>query len=250
MPDATQRRALRTIARALDDGPLTRPEAAERVSAAGIELNAQTRLHVVGLAVTSGLALLGPDRGAQSMLVRRQDWIGEPRPFDRDRALAELARRYLRAFGPATDRDMARWAGLGLRDVRSGLEAISREAEAVRVGDEEMLALGGGLPRLPRPNQVRMLGGFDTYLLGYDDRGFATGEEHRETASDGGGGIHPVIVRDGVVEGGWRVFRKGGGLQISFNDPDSVPAKMRAAIDAEIDDIVRFEGQAATLVDA
>jgi hypothetical protein len=244
MPHETQESALRTIARALDDGPLTRPEAVARVTDAGIALDAQTRLHVVGLAVSSGLALLGPDRGAQSMLVGRQDWIGKAPPFDRDRALAELARRYIRAFGPATDRDFARWSGLALRDVRAGLEAISTELERIRVGDEEMLVLRAGLPRLPRRNQVRLVGGFDTYLLGYKDRGFATGDEHRRTVSDGGGGIYPAIIRDGVVKGGWRISRKRERLEISFNDPGSIPREMRAAIDSEIADIVRFEGVA------
>jgi len=247
MPQGRQEKALGAIARALDNGPLTRPEAAARVADAGIALNAQTRLHVVGLAVTSGLALLGPDRGAQSMLVRREDWIGKPPPFDRDRALAELARRYVRAFGPATDRDFAYWSGLALRDVRAGLEAISAELEQVRVGEDDMVAVRSGLPRLPRADQVRMLGGFDTYLLGYKDRGFTTGERHRETVSDGGGGIYPVIVRDGVVEAGWRVYRKGGRLELAFNDPGSIPPQMREALDSEIADIARFEGTEVAL---
>ena len=41
------------------------------------------------------------------------DWIGEPRRRPRDESLAELARRYIRAYGPADERDFARWAGLG-----------------------------------------------------------------------------------------------------------------------------------------
>jgi DNA glycosylase AlkZ-like len=245
IPPRTQDKAVRTIAAALDDGPLTRPEAAELVTGAGIALNAQTRLHVVGLAVTSGLALLGPDRGAQSMLVRREDWIGQPPPFDRDRALAELARRYIRAFGPATDRDCAYWSGLALRDVRAGLEAIAGELEEVRAGDRVMLVLRGRRPRLPGADQVRMLGAFDTYLLGYKDRGFTTGDDHRDTVSDGGGLINPVIVRDGVVRAGWRLSRKRGGLEISF--PGSIPLEVQAAVDSEIADIARFEGMPVTL---
>lgn len=247
IPHATQERALRAIAAALDDGPLTRPDAAARVTDAGIALNAQTRLHVVVLAVSSGLAVLGPDRGAQSMLVRRQDWIGDLPRFDRDRALAELARRYVGGFGPATDRDFAYWSGLALRDVRAGLDGISSELEETRLGEERMVALRGPRPRLPRPNQIRMLGGFDTYLLGYKDRGFATADEHRGTVSDGGGGIYPVIVRDGVVEAGWRISRKRGGLEISFGDPNAIPREMRAAIDAEIADIARFEDAPVTV---
>ncbi len=247
MPPTNQERALRTIARALEDGPLTRTEAAARVIDAGVALDSQTRLHVILVAVTSGLAVLGPDRGAQPMLVRREDWIGRPPPFDRDRALAELARRYIRGFGPATDRDFAYWAGLPLRDVRAGLAAISAELDPVRVGDQEMVVLRAASARLPPSGQVRMLGGFDTYVLGYEDRGFATGEEHRGTVSDGGGGIYPAIVRDGVVEGGWRVRRKGGELRVSFNDAAAIPGEIRAAVDAEIADIVRFEGRAVTV---
>ena len=249
MPHRRQEKALRTIAVALDDGPLTRSEAATLVTDAGIALDAQTRLHVVLVAVTSGLALLGPDRGAQSMLVRREEWVGKAPPFDRGRALAELARRYVRAFAPATDRDFAYWSGLALRDVRAGLAAISAELDEIEVGAERMLVLRGGIPRPPRPDQIRMLGGFDTYLLGYKNRGFATGDEHWATVSDGGGGIYPVIVRDGVVQTGWRVSRKRGGVEISFNGPDSIPPEMRAAVDAEIVDIRRFENAPVTLAD-
>ena len=45
----------------------------------------------------------------------------------RDRALAELARRYLAGHGPAADRDLAKWAQLPLRDARAGLEAVAPE---------------------------------------------------------------------------------------------------------------------------
>jgi hypothetical protein len=41
------------------------------------------------------------------------------------------------------------------------------------------------------------------------------------------------------VEAGWRVSRKGGGLEIAL--PASIPRDMRAAVDAEIADIARFE---------
>jgi hypothetical protein len=249
MRDADLERALRVIAKALEGGPITRPEAAERVMAAGIELDSQTRLHVVGQAVTSGLAVLGPDRGARSTLVRREDWIGPMPAFDRDRALAELARRYVGGFGPATDRDFAYWSGLPLRDVRAGLEAISGDLEEVRVGKETMLVLRGRLPRLPRAGSLRMLGRFDTFLLGYKDRGFTTGERHRETASDGGGGIHPVVLRDGVVMGGWRDSWKGGRLGVSLTDPGSLPSGLGAGIEAELEDMARFEGEPVERVD-
>jgi hypothetical protein len=245
MPAGQEEKALLVIAKALaSEGPLTRPEVAARVVEAGVKLNAQTRLHIIGLAVVTGIACLGPDRGKVTCLVRRDDWLGKAPAFDREVALAELARRYLRAFGPASDRDFAYWAGLGLGEVRAGLGGIARELEEVRVGEEVLLALRGKLPRLPRAGQLRMLGNFDTYLLGWKGRGFSVPAEHTAAVKEGGGGwIRPVIVRDGAVIGGWRSSRKGGRLEVSFDPPASAhPPAVRKAIDAEIADIERFEG--------
>ena len=249
MPVAKQDKALDVIARALaDEGPLTRSEARERAEAAGVKLNQQTGMHIALTAVLSGIACLGPDRGKATCLVRREDWIGKPPPFDRERALAELARRYIRAFAPATDRDFAYWAGLPLRDVRAGLESISNEIEEVTVEGETMLAPRGARGRLPATGQVRMLGNFDTYLLGWKDRGFSVADEHAIHVKEGGGGwIRPVILEDGIVVGGWRSSRKGGRLEITLNLPKAERERLGPKIDAEVADLSRFEGIEATI---
>ena len=249
LPASKQDKALRVAARALaDEGPLTRTEVRERIEKAGVKLNSQTGMHIALTSVVAGIACLGPDRGRTTCLVRREDWIGEPPAFDRDRALVELTRRYIRAFAPATDRDFAYWSGLPLRDVRAGLESISREIEEVRVGDEVMLAPHGRFPRLPVAGQVRMLGNFDTYLLGWKDRGFSVAGEHAAHVKEGGGGwIRPVILEDGIVVGGWRSSRKGGRLEISLNLPERERERLGPKIDAEVADIARFEGMEATI---
>ena len=243
MSAAKQDKALRVAARVLEqEGPLTRSEVREFIEAAGVSLNSQTGMHVALTAVVSGIACLGPDRGKTTCLVRREDWIGRPPPFDREPALAELARRYLAAFSPATDRDYAYWSGLPLRDVRAGLESISSEIEEVRVGEEVMHSLRGGIPRLPRTGQVRLLGNFDTYLLGWKDRSFSVAGEHALHVKEGGGGwIRPVILEDGIVIGGWRSARKGGRLEISLNLPKRERERLRPKLDAEIADLERFE---------
>jgi Winged helix DNA-binding domain len=247
---ANQEKALRVAAQALgDEGPLTRSEVRERIENAGVKLNSQTGMHIALTAVVSGIACLGPDRGATTCLVRRKDWLGKPPRFDREQALAELSRRYVGAFGPASDRDFAYWSGLPLRDVRAGLESISSEIDEVRVGDETMLAPRRGLPRVPRTGQVRMLGNFDTYLLGWKNREFSVSGEHALHVKEGGGGwIRPVIVEDGIVVGGWRSTRKGGRLEISLNLPKAERERLDAALEAEIADIARFEGTDARIV--
>jgi len=249
VPAGKQDKALAVAARSLaDEGPLTRSEVRDRIESAGVKLNSQTGMHIALTAVVAGVACLGPDRGKTVCLVRRQDWLGKQRRFNREKALAELARIYIRAFGPATDRDFAYWAGLPLRDVRAGLEAISAEIEEVKVGAETMLIRRGGRPRLPAAGQVRMLGNFDTYLLGWKHRRFSVDDEHALHVKEGGGGwIRPVVVEDGIVIGGWRSRRKDGGLEIELNLPKRDLARLRPKIEAEVADIERFEGVAADI---
>jgi Winged helix DNA-binding domain len=250
MSAAKQDKALRVAARALaEEGPLTRTEVRERIEAEGLKLNSQTGMHVALTAVVSGIAFLGPDRGKTTCLVRREDWLGKPPRFDREEGLAELSRVYLKAFGPATDRDFAYWAGLPLRDVRAGLNAIAAEIEEVRVGDATMLVPRGPLPRLPAIGQVRMLGNFDTYLLGWKDRSFSVADAHELHVKEGGGGwIRPVVVVDGIVVGGWRSSRKGDRLEITLNLSKPDRDRLGAEIDKEVADLARFEGTEARIL--
>ena len=81
-----------------------------------------------------GLIVRGPMVDGKHAYVLVSDWLGKPKPVDRDRALPEFARRYLAGHGPASDRDLARWAGLPLRDARAGLQAPSRQS-CTRLGD-------------------------------------------------------------------------------------------------------------------
>ena len=156
---ATQERGLREIRKALDrDGPQTRRVLVEHLRRKGIALDSSTRLHLFGLAVARRIACLGPDEGSQTCLVLAADWLGERPPPRREAALAELARRYLRAFGPATEADFAGWAGLGLREIRSALAGIARELIEARVGDRTAWTLKGAVRRPRRPDRPSAAG--------------------------------------------------------------------------------------------
>ncbi len=251
LPAADVAKALRVAKRTLErEGPVTRPALRERIADGGVELDNQTGLHAVGLTVSSGLACLGPDEGRQSCLVLREDWLGKPKRFDREAALAELSRRFVGAFGPATERDFAKWSGLPLRDLRVGLERIAGELREARLGEETALTLKGRRSRWPGKSELRMLGAFDTYMLGYADRDFALPRKHQRAFKAGGGGwLRPIVVRDGVVIGGWSYRRKGGGVEVTLGSPRSFTGADRKAIEAEVADIERFEGAPVRLAE-
>jgi hypothetical protein len=118
-PDAADR-GVRAVERALEqEGPLTRAQLRERISAAGVRTQGQALVHVLVLACLRGICVRGPMAGGEHAYALVGDWLGaRPGPVDRDRALAMLARRYLAGHGPASARALAPWAGLPLRAAR------------------------------------------------------------------------------------------------------------------------------------
>ena len=152
-PTAAER-GVAAVKRALAaEGPLTRASLGERIAAAGGRAReGQALIHILALACLRGLAVRGPMVGGEHAYVLVRDWLGEPAPVDRERALAELARRYLAGHGPADDRDLGKWAGLPLRDARAGLEAIASELAERADGLVDLAApplAGGAAPAAP-----------------------------------------------------------------------------------------------------
>jgi hypothetical protein len=106
-------------------------------------------------------------RGNEQAFVSPVDWLGpSPDPLDRSEALATLARRYLAGHGPASAQDLAKWAGITLRDARAGLAAIEHR---VVVSSDGLLALADreGMAPIPPP---QLLGSFDPILHGWVSR--------------------------------------------------------------------------------
>jgi hypothetical protein len=127
---AAAERGVAVVERSLaDEGPLTRTQLRERLAAAHVRTAGQALVHVLMLASLRGVAVRGPMVGREHAYALVRDWLGEPPRFDRDAALAELARRFLAGHGPAGDRDLTKWAGLPLRDARAGLAAIASQLD-------------------------------------------------------------------------------------------------------------------------
>jgi hypothetical protein len=157
--------------------------------------------------------------GREHAFVLVRDWLGEQRPVDRDRALAELGRRYLAGHGPADVRDLAKWAGLPLRAARAALAAIA--PNRVRVA------------ALPPP---RLLGAFEPLLLGWASREPVLGPADRDVVS--GGIFRPFALVDGRAAATWRFV--GGRVELTpFGRLGRADAD---ALDAEADAVVRFLG--------
>lgn len=224
-------RAMRTIEAALaDEGPLTRVQLRERVDAAGLRSEGQAMLHLLFLAALRGVVVRGPMVGKQHAYVLVRDWLGEQKPVDREQALAELARRYLVGHQPATDRDLAKWAGLPLRDVRAGLEAIAAELDQ---GDDGLLRLRKQPPAEGAPPS-RLLGAFDPVLLGWTSREPVLGEHEARVVT--GGLFRSFALADGRAVAGWKWAKN----EVTMDPYESLAPKHTAAFEADAVDVTRF----------
>jgi len=224
------------ILRALaDEGPLSRAELAERVGAAGIPAEGQVMPHLLALAAAHGDVVLGPVFDGAHCFALARDWLGTPeRPPDRKAALAELARRYLRAHGPATDADLAAWSGLALGDARAGLAAIAGELTQ----DGPLLDLAGR-PDPPARLLPRLLAAFDPYLVGWRDRTFAVSAEHARRVHPGGGIVRAAAIAGGRVVGTWARRR----ARVVIEPFAPLPARIDAALRREAAAVERFEAR-------
>lgn len=226
-------RGVKTIEKALvDEGPLTRAQVRERLDAAGVPNAGQALIHLLFLATLRGIAVRGPMAGREHAYVLVRDWLGEQKPVDREKALAELARRYLVGHGPADDRDLARWAGLPLRDARAGLEAIASELEQREDG---LVDLKKRLPAAETP-PPRLLGAFDPLLLGWTSREEVVGP-HKLLVTDNGL-FRPFALVDGRAVARWR-FGTG---KVTIEPLGRVTKKTMAALEADAAEVERFLG--------
>jgi hypothetical protein len=229
-PEAAER-GVAVIERSLaEEGPLSRAQLRERISAAGVRTEGQAFVHLLGLASLRGLIVRGPMIGSEHAFVLVRDWLGASGPVQRDQALAELARRYLAGHGPAEDRDLARWAGLPLRDARKGLEAIA--SELVQRSDG-LVDLRARAP-VAAPPPPRLLGAFDPLLLGWCSRE-AILREHKAIVTVNGL-FRPFALVDGRAVATWSLPRG----RVTIAPFGRLAGADAAALEADAGDVERF----------
>lgn len=213
-----------------EDGPLSRKQIGQRLRAARVPVAGQALVHLILLASLRGLVVRGPMVDGEHAFVLTRDWLGEPKPVERDLALAELALRYLAGHGPATDRDLAYWSGLALRDARAGLKAIG--SEVVERNDGLVSLKRRKSPAgLPPP---RLLGPFDPLLFGWTSREPVLGADARAVVA--GGLFRPFAIIDGRAAAIWAI--RSGEVQLKPFRPLS--QRDSAALKADAEDIARF----------
>ncbi|WP_207757408.1 DNA glycosylase AlkZ-like family protein [Nonomuraea cypriaca] len=94
------------------------------------------------------------DAPAADRTTARTDTSAADRTADRDAARAELARRFLRCYGPATPEQFATWTGLSPEDARRWWRLVADELAEVDLGRRTGWVLAADLDALRSPGAV------------------------------------------------------------------------------------------------
>jgi Winged helix DNA-binding domain len=132
--------------------------------------------------------------------------LEEPEAHDPTESRAEMLRRYLAAFGPASRRDMVAWTMMHVPEIQQaldGLEPLRRFRD--ERGRELLDVPRGPLPDAETPAPVRFLPKWDNILLAFADRTRVLPEQYRRTVIRANGDVAPTFLVDGFVAGMWRV---------------------------------------------
>jgi len=132
--------------------------------------------------------------------------LEEPEQHDPTEARAQILRRYLAAFGPATRRDIGAWSMMHVPEI---VRALERLEPLRRFRDEHGRELLD-VPRAPLPDPdtsapVRFLPRYDNVLLSFADRTRVLPEEYRRIVITNNGGVGQTFLVDGFVAGLWEV---------------------------------------------
>jgi len=173
--------------------------------------------------------------------------LAAPRPrgaLQGDKALDEVVRRHLRAFGPAGPDDVAGWIGWRTPPVRKAFERLGDDLE--RIEDEHGRALYD-LPGAPRPDPEtpaapRLLAAFDSVLLAYaaKRRERILPDRHRDAVYERRNlQIRPSYLVDGLVAGTWSIEVKRREATLTLRPLERLGRATRSALVEEAEGLVR-----------
>jgi hypothetical protein len=144
-----------------------------------------------------------------------------------EHARAELARRWLGAFGPATVADLRWWTGWSAAQVKQALGAIG--PVEVDLDGETGIVLPDDLEPTAEPAPwVALLPALDPTPMGWSQRSWYLGA-HAAALFDRSGNVGPTIWCDGRIVGGWAQRADG---EVVHRLLDDIGSEAAAAVEA------------------
>ena len=204
----------------------------------GGPVNVTSRL--LTLLSAEGLIVRGRPRGGWTSSQFTWSAAGSHAELSAAAARAELARRWLSAFGPAAVADLQWWTGLTAGQVKQALAGLD-VAEVDLHGSPGIMLTADmpGLDDAPAPQPwAALLPALDPTAMGWRERAWYVGE-HTAALFDRSGNIGPTVWWDGRIVGGWAQRQDG---EIAVRLLEDAGAQAAAAISAEAERLREWIG--------
>jgi Winged helix DNA-binding domain len=170
---------------------------------------------------------------------KRPRFVIDPRPLpDPIDAAALVLERYLAAFGPATKRDAAAWAGVAQRDFADAFERVPTVSYRDETGAELIDLPNQALPPAAAKLPVRFLARWDQPLLAYENRARIIPPELQPLKLTHSGA--QTVTVDGRVAASWALDRGARVVKVAIEPHVDIPRRAHGAIRAEAQRTARF----------
>jgi hypothetical protein len=232
------------IGAALDGRALTREELSAEV---GSKLGRWARQGLasswgvlLGPAAYAGLLCFGPSQGAKVTFVRADQWVKSWKYVDEEKALREVALRYVATYGPVRPVDFARWFWVSKETAERLFTANKSKLSQVEFDGNAGYYVGKDFKASRAKSSLWLLPQYDTYTLGCVPRDkLIASEAERKRILGYGRGIFesavglPVLLIDGQVAGIWERKQTKKKLSIKVEALTKLSADQISQVESE-----------------
>ncbi len=228
----------------------TRAELAAALQSGGVDAGGLRMAYLMMRAELDAVLVSGAPRGAQHTYAAFDERVPDLATLDRERALAELARRFFTARGPATVKDLALWSSLTVADAKRGLAAIESELHREEAdgrtywfAEPPAPAIADGRAAAP----VDVVQGYDEVIMSYSESKDVLGASWTTPLYlDTRRFLHAVLL-DGRVIGHWRPVRAAGAMTLETVFHRPLRRGEARALDAAVERHAAFLGAPVTV---
>lgn len=226
-----------------EQGPLTRRQLHPLLPTTGFPEQGQVVGHLLMVAELRELIVSGPSADGQHTYVLMDGLVPATPERPREDLVRELAARFFAGHGPASVRELTRWAAVTQAEVRAALGELGLSSATVE--GVELWWDPAAEAAETRPRRAHLLPTFDEATLSYlapsweRVPGHPKGSQPPTYARVGGG----VVICDLAEVGLWQRRAAGATTRVTLDLSPSVSSDQRAAILAEARRLADFEGR-------
>jgi len=234
------------IGKALEGGAhLTRSELAAVLRRGGIRATGNRLAYIVMRAELDAIVCSGAMRGKQHTYALLDERVPRGKTFNREEALAELARRYFTSRGPATLNDFARWSSVRAADGRDALAEVGKSLESEVIAGRTFWF--GSAPPAPPPRTSTSRNPIVDLVQGYDEIIMSYSESRDASFTPVDSRLLHAVLLDGRMIGKWKPVVRRNSVVLKTVLYRALTRAERDALGAAIHAYTRFAGVPLTV---